>query len=57
MAGKRSAGDVLRRKMDAFLRSHGAAWEWDEHEQAALDAACASADRAERLKVLWDRVG
>jgi Ni,Fe-hydrogenase III component G len=40
--------------MDAFLRSHGAGWEWDESEQAALDAACASATRAEQLKVLFE---
>ena len=40
--------------MDAYLASHGAGWEWDESELAALDAACESATRAEKLNVLLD---
>lgn len=47
------AGDTLRAAMNAALarasKDAGGDLVWDEKEQAALDAACAAADRAERL--------
>ena len=54
MSGKRTAGAKLRSRMNAVLRARGAGWEWDEHEREALDAACDSATRAERLRQVFE---
>ncbi|MEZ0355496.1 hypothetical protein [Mycobacterium sp. SA01] len=57
-----SAGERLRAEMDAALRRASEELgqpadqplEWTEQEAAALEAACAAADRAEALQVVFD---
>jgi hypothetical protein len=51
----RSAGQKLRAKMNRALRDSGIVGaEFDEYELEALDAACAAADRAEQLQLVYD---
>jgi len=52
-----SAGEELRATMDAALARVSTDLVWDEREQVALDAACAAADRIEKLTRIANAAG
>lgn len=58
MAKKQTAGERLRSELDALLadagEDAGEELAWDHTETAALEGACAAADRAESMRRLYD---
>lgn len=58
MTRKLSAGDRLRRSLDATLARHGKQAgrqaKWSDIEQVIVDEACATADRQEKVQAHFD---
>lgn len=58
MTRKLSAGERLRKSLDATLTRHGKqagrAVRWSDVEQVIVDEACATADRQEKVQAHFD---
>jgi hypothetical protein len=49
-----TAGQKLRKRLDAALEERGAGWEWTSYDLEVIDSATRHADRAEELQAVYD---